>query len=88
MFSSKDFEKCWFCSETPQKALCSSIDEMRKNHKESQSYIKNLLKQIAELTEKLDKALSTIGNLEKKISDYDSRNDLNNQRLLGSRSKT
>ena len=68
-------------------SLRSSIDEMRKDHKESQSYIKNLLKQIAELTEKLDKALSTICNLEQKISDYDFRNDLNNQHRFGLRSK-
>lgn len=56
---------------------------MRKDHKESQSYIKNLLKQIADLTEKLDKALSTIGNLENKLSDYDSCNDLNKHHCLG-----
>ena len=64
-------------------SLRNSIDEMRKDHKESQSYIKNLLKQIANLTEKLDKALPTIGNQEKELSDYDSRNDLNNQHRLG-----
>ena len=68
-------------------SLRNSIDEMRKDHKESQSYIKNLLKQIADLTDKLDKALSTIGNLEQKLSDYDSRNDLNNQHRFGSRSQ-
>ena len=68
-------------------SLRNSIDEMHKDHKESQSYIKTLLKQIADLTEKLDKALATIGNLEQKLSDYDSRNDLNNQHRFGSRSQ-
>lgn len=57
---------------------------MCKDHKESQNYIKNLLKQIADLTEKLDKALSTIGNLEQKISDHDSCNNQNNQHRFGS----
>jgi hypothetical protein len=68
-------------------SLRNSIDEMHKDHKESQSYIKTLLKQIADLTEKLDKALATIGNLEQKLSDYDSRNNLNNQHRFGSRSQ-
>lgn len=38
-------------------SLRNSIDDMRKDYKESQCYIKNLLKQIADLTEKLDKVL-------------------------------
>ena len=67
--------------------LRNSIDEMRKEHNEFQSYVQNFLKQIAELTEKLYKALSTIGNLEQKLSDYDSRNDLNNQRRLAKKSE-
>ena len=40
--------------------LRKSIDDMRQDNKESQNYNKKLLKQVADLTEKLDKALSTI----------------------------
>lgn len=67
--------------------LRKSIDDMRQDNKESQNYNKKLLKQVADLTEKLDKALSTISSLEKRLSDMTERNDLNNQHRFGSNSQ-
>ncbi len=46
----------------------------------------NFLKQIDGLSDKVDKALSTIGNHKLKLLDYDSRYGLNNKDRLGLRS--